>query len=195
MALTAPIVTTAARRSEHMARVSELTERESIAEAGRAAFDAIAASRKGVRGPFAVLMHSPELAKRTAEVGAYIRFESTLSDTDRELATLVAAQEFECAYEWAAHSRIAREQGLRVEAIEAIASGAELDAFTAEEATIVRFVREIARTHRVTDEAFEAVRARLGDQGAVELAAAAGYYAMLSFALNALEVVPPENPE
>lgn len=178
-----------------MARVLELKERESIAEAGRAAFDAIAASRGSVRGPFAVLMHSPELAKRTAELGAYIRFESTLSATDRELATLVAAREFECDYEWAAHSRIAREQGLRPEAIEAVASGSELDAFTPEEATIVRFVRELARSHRVSDEAFEAVRSRLGDRGAVELSAAAGYYAMLAFTLNALEVEPPDDPD
>ena len=59
----------------------------------------------------------------------------------------------------------------------------------------MRFVRELARSHRVSDEAFEAVRSRLGDQGAVELSAAAGYYAMLAFTLNALEVEPPGDPE
>lgn len=177
-----------------MARLPELSERDSVPAEGHAAFDEIMESRKGVRGPFAILMHSPEVARRTAHLGAQLRFASTLPDAVRELATITAAREMDCDYEWAAHAKLAAEHGVRREAIEALNDSAPLSSFDADEALVVGFVRDLIHEHRVSDERFAAARERFGDQGVVELSATTGYYAMLAFSLNALEVMPPDDP-
>jgi 4-carboxymuconolactone decarboxylase len=54
----------------------------------------------------------------------------------------------------------------------------------------VRHGQELIRHHRVSDATFQAVLKQLGVQGITELTATMGYYAMLGFALNALEVAP-----
>ena len=174
-----------------MTRLPAIATRDQLPTEAHAAFDAIAESRGTVRGPFAVLLHSPELAMRTAHLGAFVRFESSVPDAIRELATLIGAHLWRCDYEWGAHLPLAARAGVRPEAIEAIARDADLDAFTAEEALIVRYTRALLGTHRVDAETFEAVRASYGDQALVELTAALGYYSMLAVVLNAAEVAPP----
>ena len=74
-----------------MARIPLIEQRNQVEPGGEAAFDLIAESRGKVAGPFAALLHSPELASRTAHLGAYIRFESGLSGEIRELAILTPA--------------------------------------------------------------------------------------------------------
>ena len=48
-----------------------------------AVWDRIAQSRGRVAGPFAALLHSPELARRIAETGHYVRFEGPLTRAER----------------------------------------------------------------------------------------------------------------
>jgi 4-carboxymuconolactone decarboxylase len=55
-----------------MPRLPEVT-RDQLSAEDQAVYDAIAASRGSVRGPFAVLMHSPDVAGRAAHVGTYVR--------------------------------------------------------------------------------------------------------------------------
>jgi 4-carboxymuconolactone decarboxylase len=76
-----------------MARIPLIDRKESLAPEHRAVYDAIAQSRGYVRGPFAALLHSPEIAGRTAHLGSYIRFESQLERKVLELAALVTARE------------------------------------------------------------------------------------------------------
>jgi 4-carboxymuconolactone decarboxylase len=174
-----------------MARIPQITSKSDVRPEHGAIFDAIAESRGRVGGPFSVLLNSPEVAGRTAHLGSYIRFESTLSAADRELAIITTSREFDCGYEWAAHARLAAEAGVRQEAIDLIAGGGALDALTEGEALIVRYGRELFRDHRVSEDTFDAAKARYGEQGVTELTATMGYYAMLACALNAFEVAPP----
>ena len=175
-----------------MPRITRITEREQVAADKQGLFDAIAESRGRVSGPFSVLLNSPEIAGRAAHLGAYIRFESTLTAAQRELAIITAAREFDCAYEWGAHEPMARDSGVREAAIEAVANRGELAELTAEEAMIVGYGRELLRERRVSDETFAAAKAALGEQGVTELTATIGYYGMLACALNAFEVAPTE---
>jgi 4-carboxymuconolactone decarboxylase len=171
-----------------MARISQITTKNAVAPDKHAIFDAITASRGSLRGPFPTLLHSPEIAGRAAHLGAYIRYESTLSQVERELAIITTTREFDCQYAWTAHARMAREAGVREEAIDVIGNRGSLDALTEDEALIVRFGRELYRDHRISDATFQAAHARFGDQGVVELTATMGYYGMLACTLNAFEV-------
>jgi hypothetical protein len=55
-------------------------------------WDRIAQSCGRVAGPFAALLHSPEMARRIAETGHYVRFEGPLSQAERELAIITVAR-------------------------------------------------------------------------------------------------------
>ena len=174
-----------------MARIPQIATRDEMPPDQRHVFDGIMDSRGRIGGPFAVLLNSPEVAGRTAHLGTYIRFESTLSSHDKELATITASREFDCDYEWSAHEPLAREAGVRQEAIEVVANHGALESLTRDEALIVRYGRELLRERRVSDATFQAAKAKLGVRGVTELTATYGYYAMLAYALNAFEVEPP----
>ncbi|WP_049928542.1 carboxymuconolactone decarboxylase family protein [Halopiger goleimassiliensis] len=156
-------------------------------------YERIVESRGQVIGPFGVLLNSPEIAGRTGHLGTYVRFESKLPGDVRELAIVTTAREHDCAFEWATHEPIAREEGVSDAAIEAVETRADLDDLEDREARIVRFGRELLRENEVSDATFQPVAERLGDTGVTELAATFGYYSMLAVVLNALEVNPGED--
>src|SRR5690606_9466878 len=135
-----------------------------------------------VSGPYGILLHSPELAHRTALLGEYTRWNSVLTRRQNETAVLAIARELITNVMWASHVRIGVEEGVPEATIEAIANDAPLDALDAEEAAIVRYVRELlGPTRRVSEKAFEAAQSHLGDQGVVDLTGLLGYYAIVGF--------------
>jgi 4-carboxymuconolactone decarboxylase len=175
-----------------MPRIPAVT-REDLPPDKRSIYDVIGESRGRVSGPFPVLLNSPEVASRIASLGHYIRYESTLKPMIRELAILTVAREFDCQYAWTSHDALARQAGVRDEAMTALRDRKAPQGLTEEEADIVRYGQELVRNRRVSDATFQAVLKRLGEQGITELTATMGYYTMLGFALNAFDV-QPENP-
>jgi len=161
-----------------------------------AVWDRIAQSRGRVAGPFAALLHSPELARRIAETGHYVRFEGPLSQAERELAIITVARVLDAQYEWAAHAVLARNAGVREDVIAAIRERRAPAGFTPAEAQIFGYASSLLREHRVSDEAFAALQKRFGLEGLVDLTATIGYYAMIGCALNAfgIEPTPGEPP-
>jgi 4-carboxymuconolactone decarboxylase len=167
-----------------------IERREDVPSGGQAAWDAIAGTRGHVIGPFCALLNSPELASRIAHLGDHVRFRSPLAPAVRELAILSVARAMDCRFEWAAHVPIARQAGVREEAIAAVRDRRAPAGLTADEAAIVTYASDLLHKHRVSEETFAAVRDRLGVAGAVELTASVGYYSMIACTLNAFEIVP-----
>jgi 4-carboxymuconolactone decarboxylase len=148
-------------------------------------FDHIAASRGTMIRPFAAMLHRPEIARAAADLGAVIRYHSTLTDHDRELVICVTAIERDCGFEWDSHSPIARSAGVAEDTLQAIRQRGEVR--DEDDAALVAFVRELSRTGEVDDPTFEMMRSRLGDPGVVELSAVVGYYTMMAVFMNACE--------
>ena len=180
-----------------MVRIPQITERDDLPSDKQHIFDAIANSRGGVVvGPFPVLLNSPELAGRMTHLGTYLRFESTLPPESRELAILTASREVDCEFEWGPHVIMARQAGVREEAIEVVANRSPADSLTEDEARVVQYGRELLREHRVSDATYDAVRDHFGNQGLLDLTVLIGYYAMLGYTLNAVELEPlPNTPQ
>lgn len=179
-----------------MPRLPNMTERDEIPPELTESYDRVAALRNGaVSGPYGVLLHSPELAEHAAALGRYVRWNSDLTPAQRETAICTAARQLDARLMWGAHVRLAREAGVREEVIEAIGQRADLGELAEEEAAVVRYVRELLHANRVTNHAFEALRAVVGDRGIVDLTGLIGYYAVVGFTLNAFEIEPAEGAE
>jgi 4-carboxymuconolactone decarboxylase len=169
--------------------------RESLSLEGQAAWDEIVGSRGRVVGPFFALLKAPAVAQRVAALGEQLRFHSSFSAADRELAILTAGREVEARFEWAAHEPLARREGTRPEAIEAVQSRGPLDSLTPRERLTIGLVRALYRHHAVPDALFQEAIEQFGEQGLVELITLAGYYGMIGFVLNSFEVPLPEGAQ
>jgi 4-carboxymuconolactone decarboxylase len=167
-----------------------LVEKDRATAAQLAVWDRIAQSRGRVAGPFAALLHSPELARRIAETGHYVRFEGPLSQAERELAIITVARMLDAQYEWAAHAVLARKAGVREDVITAIRERKAPAGLTPAEAQVHAYAVALLREHRVSDAAFAALQQRFGLEGLVDLTATIGYYAMIACALNAFAIEP-----
>jgi 4-carboxymuconolactone decarboxylase len=186
---------TAVRPPLAQPRVTPITQREQVAEAHRAIFDAVAEGRGNVRGPFSILMHSPVLCMRFIEVSNYLRFNSLVKPNPGELAIIATAREKDCPYVWAAHAPLARKAGVREEAIAAVRDRAALNALTPDEHDVVGYVRQLLRANRVEQPLFDRLTAAHGTPWLVECTALIGHYGMITAQLNAFEVAPAPGAE
>jgi 4-carboxymuconolactone decarboxylase len=175
-----------------MARLPNLTDREQVPEALREVYDRVAGQRQGaVSGPYGVLLHSPELAERAAALSNYLRWNSVLTARQTEVAVLTVARELDAEVMWAGHVRLGREAGVSDATVEVIGSRGELAELESdEEREVVAYVRELFRANRIGQATFDALHARLGDQGIVDLTGLIGYYAFVGSVLNAFEIEP-----
>jgi 4-carboxymuconolactone decarboxylase len=177
-----------------MARITTINNKEDLAPEHQPIYDTIVQSRGVVGGPWLAMLHSPELTARTAHLGSFVRFESSLDNKLIELTALVAARELECKHEWAAHINHGQKAGIPLETIRAIHQRKGAEHFSSEDAQIVSFVHEILRSHRVSEPTFQALYGRLGEKGFVELSATVGYYAMLACTMNTFDVYSATPP-
>ncbi len=170
-----------------MARLPSITQKDQVPAKDKTIFDAIVASRGAVQGPFTMFLHCSELAGRVAPLGAFVRFEGSLDMRVRVLAAMTVARELEAVYVWGAQTGGARRLGVPEATIAAIRER-RADGMPAEDAAIVQFTRDLLNRHRVSAAQAEAMRARFGDDGFIQLTGAIGYYAMLAMTVNACEL-------
>ena len=170
-----------------MPRLPAITSIEQIPEKDRKFAETIVASRGAISGPFTAFLHSPEVAARVADLGAFVRFEGSLDMKVRVLAAMTVAREFEAMYVWGAQTGGARRLGVAEETITAIREN-HSRGIPAEDAQIVEFTRQLMRKHRVDEATMKALTGRFGNDGFIQLTGAIGYYAMLAMTVNACEL-------
>jgi 4-carboxymuconolactone decarboxylase len=137
-------------------------------------------------GPFNVLLRSPAVGDLSQQLGNTIRFSSGLSGRLRELATLMAGRAWTSTYEWYAHARYARDEGIDTAVIEAIAANRrpDLAAMPVEDAMVWRVTDELLYTRRITDTTYAEAIAVLGEQRLFAVVTIAAYYEYVSMLLN-----------
>jgi len=152
----------------------------------------IAGSRRDARGPFIPMLRSPEMLDRAQRLGEYLRFRSVVPPKLRELAILATARHWQQTYEWHAHVSIGLEAGLSEKSIDTLALERADSALPSDEASVLRFVRELHRQHAISDALYAQAEALLGEDGVVELCGICGYYAMLAMVMNVARTPVPE---
>jgi len=163
-------------------------------EQRRYAQEIIDGPRKALVSPFVPLLRSPELMAHAQRMGEYLRYRSALGQRYSELAILVIAREWSQQVEWAIHAPIALSQGVTPDTVAAIARGARPNSMTADETLVYDSCIELHRAKAVSDATWNALVARFGEQGAVDLIGINGYYTFLSMVMNAARTVVPASP-
>ena len=176
-----------------MARLTEIS-RDQVAEQHQGAFDEVAAAPGGIgSGPTSIFKNSPELAKRAMHLSNYLRNESSLSKKVQELCMLTAARSMDCQYIWNAHAASGRREGLSDALVDALRDKNSLPTLAADEAAVLNLGMEFFQSHRVSQATFQAALDQFGRQGFAELTGLMGYYAMLSFNANSVELDLPSD--
>src|SRR5712691_7098448 len=168
-----PILLTTRKEFVIMPRVAPITGKSDVATEYHGVVDGVLKVFGQVRGPFSMLLHSPELAEQMLGLGNFYREKSIVEPKDRSLAILVGVRERQGAYVWAAQVNAARRAGVREEAIDVIRARKDPAGLPVEEREIITYAEQPIRNNRVDQAAFDALKNRHGVQWLVELTAAA----------------------
>jgi 4-carboxymuconolactone decarboxylase len=154
--------------------------------------DAAVNDAGGLIGPFNAWVTAPGVGARLSSLGATLRFDTSIERRLLEIAIITTGAHWKAEFEWWAHSRMAREHGVTDDVISAIRDGAPPPFAREDERAVYDVARQLATTGRLDAAAYAAADDLLGDEGMVELVSLCGYYALVSFSLNAFDVgLPP----
>lgn len=183
-----------------MARVPNAS-RELIPSHLQGAFDAAVAGRPGYVtrggvtprfGNYTVMLYSPEACRRLHHWSDYLRKESILPSSIRELAMLVTAREHDCQYIWNRHAASGKQAGLSADLVDALRDKKPLPPLKPEEAAVIAYGQEYYRTRHVSKGTFQEALEQFGVQGVVELTMLMGFCATLAFNLHAFDIDLPD---
>ena len=167
----------------------------SLNQAQRRVYDAIKAGPRGqVRGPFPVLLNSPEACDCIQRLGGYLRYNAPVSGRVGELIVLVTARFWDCHYEWSIHVQLARKEGISEATIAEIRDG-KRPASDPDAALIHDVAHQLYEDYAIAPATYAAAITRLGEQGVLDMVIMIGYYAMLAQVFAAFEVLPVAGAE
>lgn len=170
---------------------------ETLSSEQRHVYESIMASRGNLAGPFAIWLHSAEMADRAQALGEFVRYHTSLPGDGRlsELAILLVARHFNCQAEWSIHEPIALAKGVEPKTVDAIRKGEPPLDLSRDEAAVHRFVTQMLKEHFVSADVFDETLTCFGEQAIVELTTLVGYYTLVAMTLNVFEVaLPPDMP-
>lgn len=167
---------------------------ETLTPEQRVVYDKVVAGKRGrVRGPLRAALYNPDLADRWQALGELLRYNTSLSPRQSELAILVTGRACQSPFEWYAHRAEAETAGIEAAVIEALLAQQIPAGLVEDEAVIVQFATELNRDNSVSDATYARALALLGARTVVELTALVGYYTMVAMTLNTHEIPLPED--
>jgi len=157
---------------------------DKASEAQRAAAQEIQQDRNQAGQPlgaiWSCMMDSPGAARRIARVGAHCRFDSALSEQQREVAILAAAYAIGFDLESSYHEQYAARLGVPAPVLAALKQG-NFHALPPDMRCIAELSRAVASGFGADSRSapLAAVRKQFSPQTAVDVVTIAGYYVML----------------
>jgi 4-carboxymuconolactone decarboxylase len=180
-----------------MARLAPIP-RDQMTELQGKLHDRIAAQRTGgqVGGPFAVMLHAPNICDPVSQFIDQLMSDSPLPHKLKEVTILTIAQAYQAPYEWVVHERRARRFGLDDAVIEALKAGKIPNFSDGTEKLIYDITKEMLDQRRLSDALYEQAEAALGKEPLVEFIILLGFYISVAVLLVSFDVEGPgsENP-
>jgi alkylhydroperoxidase family enzyme len=143
-------------------------------------------------GPFNAMLYSPAVGDALQGLGAALRFRTSFTKREREIATLVVAAHLRADYEWYAHERVGRRAGLTDAELAALRAAVEPVLPDARERIVYEAARALAVDGDLTGPVFTEATATLGRPAVVELVTLVGYYSALALQMRVFRVGVPE---
>ncbi|MDP7065986.1 MAG: hypothetical protein QF637_00010 [Acidimicrobiales bacterium] len=171
----------------------QVPEEENLDQSQKALRDAVVGSRKGLgpevwgRGPFGVWQNAPNVGHPALDLGAAVRFGTSLAADAREVAICAVGVHYKAKFEFAAHRAIGIEAGLSANALDLLAAG-EDPGWSGDLDLVHRYTVALLLDHRVSEELHQELVECVSESGAVELVTTIGYYCLICLTLNAFEV-------
>jgi 4-carboxymuconolactone decarboxylase len=173
-------------------------------EPQRALYDAIASGPRArgpqlfaltdkagaLEGPFNAMLLSPPVGGALQALGGAVRYGSGLANREREIAILVVAHAWNCAFEVYAHEAVGRAAGLTDDELAALRAG-DYGQFTEHDQLVANTSAALAVRSTLTDDEFGAARDALGLRLLFELTTLVGYYGTLALQLRVFDVDAP----
>jgi len=156
--------------------------------AQRAIHDDIVRTRGNVSGPFLAWLLSPGLAQPAQQLGAFCRYNTSLSLQESELLILLVPAHHDCVGEQQIHEPIALQAGLSEEVIVAIRARGDIPEQGPRLDLLAVLARELLAHNRLGDEVYRRGVAQLGERTMVEAVGVIGYYALVAYTLNAFDM-------
>jgi 4-carboxymuconolactone decarboxylase len=177
---------------ESLSRLPPLS-RDSLDANGQRVWDALAGGRGMPKtGPAPVSMYSPGAAEPIQALNQYLR-KTVVGPRFFELSALLAAREFDQQYEWSGHEPAALRAGLEQSVIDVVKFNRDVTGLAEKDATVIRLARALFRDHKVSSQLWAKMVELFGRQGAIEIVATMGDYAMAGFMLTAVDQqLPPD---
>jgi 4-carboxymuconolactone decarboxylase len=172
---------------------------DDLGPAGQGVWDGIVGSRGsqlvdeqgGLIGPFNAFVTAPDVGRRLGSLGGTLRFGTSIERRLTEVAIITVGARWKAEFEWFAHSRMAREHGVKDAVVDAIGAGEEPPFEADDERTVYAVARQLTDNGRLDQDLYDAAQRLLGDAGMVELVSLCGYYTLISYLLNAFDVPLP----
>jgi 4-carboxymuconolactone decarboxylase len=152
----------------------------------------LAGERGGVRGPFNVLLRSPEVGDLGQQFGGAMRFRTGLPKDVSEVIIIMTGRYWMAQYEWNSHQAAALQNGVDPAIVNAIATGKRPARMSPEIELAYNFIDELLTTHQVTDATFKAAKDKYGERGVVDMIGLSGWYGLVSMLLNVDRYPMPE---
>ena len=175
-----------------MARGPQIVSREEVAEADRHVADQVLAVFGRIRGPFSILLHSPDLAELLLPMVPFARKGNIVDAKSRFVGILATVREKEAAYVWSAQVRVARESGLDEDAIGVLRARGPLSDLRPDQREVADFARQLVLNNKVEQAAFDTLQKKYGTKWLVELTGIMSFYGALCGVVNAFEVPVPD---
>ena len=125
----------------------------------------LAGERQGARGPFNVLLRSPEVGDLAQQFGGSMRFHTALPKDVSETIIIMTGRFWMAQYEWTAHKSAALKNGVKPAIVDAIATGKRPTGMSPQMEVAYNFIDELLTTHQVTDATFKAARGDIWREG------------------------------
>ncbi|MDN4592052.1 4-carboxymuconolactone decarboxylase [Xenophilus aerolatus] len=156
--------------------------------AQRRVYDDVLRTRGNAHGPFLAWLLNPKLAEPAQRLGAFCRYDSSLSLQESELLILHVAAHFKCGAEQEIHEPIAKHAGLSEGALATIRAREVPQLPTERLRLLAEVAGELMATSHLSEASYRRATDQLGEESLVEVVAIIGYYALVAFTLNAFDM-------
>lgn len=148
--------------------------------------------RKGIRGPFPMLLRRPAMADATRLLGDCIRYDNSLTDDVKELAILMVVRHWNIDVEWASHKKLALDAGLSEAVLAELERGARPGGLSSELDLAYDVVSELLSGRELSNPTYDRALKSFGEVGVVDLIGTAAYYNYISVIMNGAALPLPD---